>query len=252
MTARPPLLLLTDPADSGSDAALLTERLSKRLAPDGVEVLSAPVGGEHEASLALSAAGHERAVAVPLVLLAAGWDAGRQTPLIRRGPAAELSIARPFGPHPAVLRLLEERADTALAGAPRDGSAIVLVGRGPDEPQANAETAKVARLLWEGRGFAQVEPAYLSSRPTVDEAVERCRRLGAQRTVVLPYALFAELPPLEPPATLDVRAGSPVGDCEGLADVVLERYAEVLDGDLRTNCDTCFYRPKFSSHSHGH
>ena len=33
-----------------------------------------------------------------------------------------------------------------------------------------------------------------------------------------------------------------IGDCDALADLVLERYAEALGGDIRMNCDTCAYR----------
>jgi len=39
------------------------------------------------------------------------------------------------------------------------------------------------------------------------------------------------------------RVSAPViGDCDGLADLVLERYDEALRGDIRMNCDTCVYR----------
>ena len=33
-----------------------------------------------------------------------------------------------------------------------------------------------------------------------------------------------------------------IGDCDGLADLVVERYDEALHGDIRMNCDTCVYR----------
>ena len=33
-----------------------------------------------------------------------------------------------------------------------------------------------------------------------------------------------------------------IGDCDELADVVTERYAEAIAGDIRMNCDTCVYR----------
>nr|WP_269205123.1 CbiX/SirB N-terminal domain-containing protein [Motilibacter aurantiacus] len=148
------------------------------------------------------------------------------------------------------MRLLEERVDAALAGAGRADSAVVLVGHGPDEPQANAETVKVARMLWEGRGFGLVEPAFVQAGPSVEAALERCRRLGAERAVVVPYSLFTPLGPMPTSGLADVRAAAPVGDCDGLADLVLERYAEVLDGDLRSNCNSCFYRPKFTAHAH--
>ena len=33
-----------------------------------------------------------------------------------------------------------------------------------------------------------------------------------------------------------------IGDCAGLAGLVLDRYDEALRGDIRMNCDTCAYR----------
>ena len=41
---------------------------------------------------------------------------------------------------------------------------------------------------------------------------------------------------------IEVRCAPLIGDCDGLADLVLERYTEALGGDLRMNCDTCAYR----------
>jgi sirohydrochlorin cobaltochelatase len=39
-----------------------------------------------------------------------------------------------------------------------------------------------------------------------------------------------------------VRCADLLGDCDDLADLVLERYREALGGDVRMNCDTCLYR----------
>jgi sirohydrochlorin cobaltochelatase len=33
-----------------------------------------------------------------------------------------------------------------------------------------------------------------------------------------------------------------IGDCDELAELVVERYGEALHGDIRMNCDTCAYR----------
>jgi sirohydrochlorin cobaltochelatase len=121
---------------------------------------------------------------------------------------------------------------------------------------------KVARLFWEGRGasgpeqglgLATVETAFISlARPSVAEGLDRCRRLGARRIVVLPYFLFSGVLPdrVVAEATayagahpgLDVRCAEVIGDCDGLADLVAERYEEALAGDIRMNCDTCVYR----------
>src|SRR5207253_1493216 len=78
--------------------------------------------------------------------------------------------------------VLEARIDAALAGAPRRDAHVVLAGRGSTGPDANAEIAKVARLLWEGRGYAAVEFCFISlAEPSVPAALERAVRLGARR-----------------------------------------------------------------------
>jgi sirohydrochlorin cobaltochelatase len=136
---------------------------------------------------------------------------------------------------------------------------VLLVGRGSTDPDANAEVHKVARLFWETRWAESAgdghgtETAFVSlARPGVAEGLERCRRLGARRVVVLPYFLFPGVLPDRVAAQareyaaghpgLDVRCAEVIGDCDGLADLVVERYEEALAGDIRMNCDTCVYR----------
>jgi len=89
-----------------------------------------------------------------------------------------------------------------------------------------------------------VEPAFVSlAQPSVAEGLERCRRLGAKRIVVLPYFLFRGVLPDRIIAQATGYDVAPViGDCDELADLVLERHAEAVAGDIRMNCDTCVHR----------
>ena len=201
--------------------------------------------------------GHRRLVALPLVLAAAGHGKGDVPGAMAREqdrrPGLSYRYGRPLGPHPTLLSLLEERIDDALAGAARAGTTVVLVGRGSTDPDANAEVAKVARLLWEGRGYDGVETSFVSlALPAVPAALDRAAALGARRIVVAPYFLFAGVLPervveqarewAAGHPEVDVRAAGVIGDCDGLADLVEERYEEALRGDIRMNCDTCVYR----------
>ncbi|TQJ22853.1 sirohydrochlorin cobaltochelatase [Micromonospora sp. A202] len=221
---------------------------------------------------ALVTRGHRALVALPLVLTAAGHGKGDIPAAMareqERHPGLTYRYGRPLGPHPLLHEALEERIDAALAGtglagadragaglagAHRAGTWVALIGRGATDPDANAEVAKVARLLWEGRGYAGVEPGFVSlASPSVPAVLERLRRLGARRIVVAPYFLFAGVLPDRIVAQsaefaaahpdLDVRVAEVIGDCDALADLVRERYAEALGGDIRMNCDTCAYR----------
>ncbi|MEU8212905.1 uroporphyrinogen-III C-methyltransferase [Micromonospora sp. NPDC049044] len=206
---------------------------------------------------ALVARGHRALVALPLVLTGAGHGKGDIPAAMareqERHPGLSYRYGRPLGPHPLLHTALEERVDAALAGADRAGTWVALIGRGSTDPDANAEVAKVARLLWEGRGYAGVEPGFISlASPSVPDVLERLRRLGARRIVVAPYFLFAGVLPDRIVAQsaefaaahpdLDVRVAEVIGDCDALADLVRERHAEALAGDIRMNCDTCAYR----------
>ena len=259
-----PLLIAGHGTRSGQGVeqfAAFVERVRGRLAADGVEVaggfielapppLTEAVGG-------LVAAGHRRLAVVPLVLVAAGHGKGdipaamaRET---IRHPGLDYVYGRPLWPHPALLTALEERIERQLAGWARADVTVVLVGRGSTDPDANAEVAKAARLLWEGRGFAGVETSFISlAEPSVPQALRRARLLGARRIVVAPYFLFAGVLPhritqqshewAAAQPGVEVRVAGLLGDAPSLVDVVLERYAEALAGDIRMNCDTCLYR----------
>jgi sirohydrochlorin cobaltochelatase len=260
-TAGPALLVVghgTRSAEGVAGFHALIDRLAGRTVADvagGFIELSAPA--LTEAVGMLVAAGHRRVVAVPLVLVAAGHSKGdipaamlRET---MRHPGLTYQYGRPLGPHPTVLRLLSERLDDVLPIAERPDTAVLLVGRGTTDPDANAEVSKVARLLWEGRDLSMVEPAFVSlARPSVAQGLERCRLLGARRVVVLPYFLFAGVLPARVAAQahewaaghpgIEVRVAGVIGDCDGLAELVAERYAEAVAGHAPMNCDTCLYR----------
>ena len=76
--------------------------------------------------------------------------------------------------------MLERRLDEALGGGgahaeDRADVTVLLVGRGSTDPDANAEVHKAARLLWEGRGYAGVETAFVSlAAPDVPSGLDRC------------------------------------------------------------------------------
>jgi sirohydrochlorin cobaltochelatase len=262
----PPLLLAAhgtrDPAGVAGFQALAA-RVADLAGQDGIEVaggfieLSAPPLRAAVASLAstsLASTGPARVVAVPLMLVAAGHAKGDIPAALAREqarhPGVSFTYARTLGPHPALIELLDARV-AAVAGDPPP--AVLVVGRGSTDPDANADVVKTARLLWEGRGYPLAETAFVSlARPDVAEGLERCRRLGARRVVVARYFLFPGVLPdrvAEQAAQyaaahpeLDVAVAGVLGDCDELAALVLERYREALSGDIRMNCDMCVYR----------
>lgn len=206
-------------------------------------------------------------VAVPLVLLGAGHLKNDGPAALRRArgrhTGVRLSYGRDLGIHPLVLATAEERVHAALerlGTSPHGGaSAVVLVGRGSTDPDANSDLYKVARLLSESRRLGPVEAAFVSlAPPGVPAALDRCRSLGASRVAVVPYFLFtgrlverigdqalawcASHPPTR------VVVGEVMGPDMRIADLVLERYREAVAGGAHMNCDCCIYRAPMPGH----
>jgi cobalt/nickel transport system ATP-binding protein len=197
-------------------------------------------------------------ISVPLVLLAAGHlkndGPATLTRARQRHPEVAFTMGRDLGIDPAVLAVAEDRIRAALpAGHDPQSTGVVLVGRGSSDPDACGDLYKVARLLADGRGLGLVEPAFAGvAQPDLPAALERLRRLGATTVVVAPFLLFtgilvrrlyatASSWAAEHPA-VDVRAAAHLGPDRRLARLVLERYREALQGDVRMNCDLCTYR----------
>ncbi|MFI2433699.1 sirohydrochlorin chelatase [Streptomyces sp. NPDC018693] len=219
-----------------------------------IELSPPPLG---EAVTELVERGVRRFAAVPLMLVSAGHAKGDIPAALarekERHPGISYAYGRPLGPHPALLSVLERRLDEVLGDWARDEVTVLLVGRGSTDPDANAEVHKAARLLWEGRGYAGVETAFVSlAAPDVPSGLDRCARLGAGRIVVLPYFLFTGILPdrvrqqTEEWAAgrpeVEVRSAEVIGPEPELLDLVMERYREAVKGDLRMNCDSCVYR----------
>lgn len=261
-SARPALLVAGHGTRDDGGAAAFREfvaELGRRrpelpVAGGFIELSPPPLG---DAVTELVERGVRRFAAVPLMLVSAGHAKGDIPAALarekERHPGIAYTYGRPLGPHPELLKVLERRVDEVLGEADRAGTTVLLVGRGSTDPDANAEVFKAARLFWEGRGYAGVETAFVSlAAPDVPSGLDRCVRLGARRIVVLPYFLFTGILPdrvrhqaeewAAAHPELDVRCAEVIGAAEELYDLVMERYGEAVEGDLRMNCDSCVYR----------
>lgn len=213
----------------------------------------------------LVAAGHRHLVAVPLVLFGAGHaktDVPASLAAARRDhPGLQVTYGRQLGIHPDLLAVVDERLDAHVAEADRADTGVLLVARGSSDPDANADLHKVARLLWEGRDFPLVESSFVGiTHPRVPEGLERLRRLGARRVVVVPYFLFTGV--LEERIRAQAAAFAAdhpqmqvsvtryLGPDDRVATLVLDRYAEALAGDARMTCDTCVHRVALPGFAH--
>ncbi|MFQ5438845.1 MAG: sirohydrochlorin chelatase [Paracoccaceae bacterium] len=84
-----------------------------------------------------------------------------------------------------------ERANAAYGAMEVSETCLVVIGRGASDPDANANVARIARLLWEGMGFGWCEVGYSGvTFPLVEPTLRHVSRLGYKRVIVFPYFLF--------------------------------------------------------------
>jgi sirohydrochlorin cobaltochelatase len=195
--------------------------------------------------------------AVPLMLLAAG-HAKDDVPatLVREKlthPDLDFHYGRALGIRPELLELMDERISAVVPEEEKEGTAVLIVGRGSSDPDANSDLAKMARLFFEGRPYPLVETAFVSlAPPSVTEALERCKRLGAGHVAVFSYFLFTGVLEerireqsrnfAEDNPEVEVRYAGYFGPDARVAALVMERYRESFEGDIRMNCDVCVHR----------
>jgi sirohydrochlorin ferrochelatase/(2Fe-2S) ferredoxin len=215
---------------------------------------------EPSAEQALDAAvasGADEVVAVPAVLLAAA-HAKNDVPLAvararARHPGVSFFAARPLGVHPGMVRAIADRFVQAAPAEAPDRTAVLLVGRGSSDPDANADLHKLARLFAERRGLLAVEVAYVGvTTPTVEQAFTALLARRPRAIVVLPYLLYpgvlvdrlraqvSELAALHP--RVAVVAADLVGTHPAVVEVLLERVEEAVAGTGGMSCDACKYR----------
>src|SRR5579884_3171899 len=112
----------------------------------------------------------------------------------RRHPDVGFHYGRHLHLHPNIIelcRLRIEEAERAAGPAERKDTLLLVVGRGSSDPDANADVAKLARLLGEGLGFGWGAACYIGvTTPLLPEALERCQRMGFRRVIVFPFFLF--------------------------------------------------------------
>lgn len=202
-------------------------------------------------------------VVLPLFLFAAG-HVKNDIPLVlaqvrQEFPTVRFTVAKALGVHPNLVELAFERARTALEGVRESAkTAVVVVGRGSSDPDANGDFCKVVRLLAEGRAIGWVVPCFIGvTRPLFEETVELVARARPERIVVVPYFLFggrlitkireqvesfqARYP------WIKAELAPHLGSDNRLLTLMDERLDEAMAGERPLPCDTCQYRVPVSA-----
>ncbi len=197
---------------------------------------------------------------VPLSLFAAS-HVKADVPLVINEARAEHDVSvrggRHLGVHPAIVELLDDRvaAVEAELGVDRtaDDVLVVLCARGSSDPNSNGDVHKLARLLYEGRAFLDVEAAFIGvTEPLLEDALHTVSKRRPDAIVVVPYMLgdgvlterirerTAEFDDEYPYAV--AGCGDPLGTDDRLLEVLADRFEEARSGDVSMSCDTCKYK----------
>lgn len=214
------------------------------------------------------ASGADEVVIVPAVLLAAG-HAKNDVPLLvnqarGRHPGVQFFAGRPLGVNSGMLTALQDRLMAAreeLGPCDDDRVAVLLLGRGSSDPDANADIFKIGRLLTERQGLLGHEVGFIGvTQPDVEAAFKTLAARRPRQVVVMPYLLYpgvlvervrkkvADLAALY--RRLDVQVTEPVGTHPAVLDVLLERADESVNGTGGMSCDTCKYRAPLPGFQH--
>ncbi len=186
------------------------------------------------------------AVVVPLMINTGGHVQQDIPEAIDEGRGeARVAYSRPLQPDARLRQALSRRLHEAMEPASGEkweakDTAAVLVGRGALAPDANAAHYQLTRLFWEENELTRVQPAFIQvTRPSLPEALSLLSSQGSTRIVVVGNYLFPGL--LHRWMTeqvqawnaarpdVEVRVSEVIGDCDELADVVVDRYREPLE-----------------------
>jgi sirohydrochlorin cobaltochelatase len=208
----------------------------------------------------LAARGARQILAVPGMLFAAShvkndlpWE---MNTFLADNPGIEVRLARDLSIDPKLLRAASERiaaAEPDERAIQRTETLLVVVGRGTNDPDANSNISKLARMLWEGMGFGWAETAFSGvAHPRVDAALARAARLGFRRIIVFPYFLFTGVLVKRIYAQTDTAAhlfpevefvkASYLRDHPDVLDAFSDRVGELREGQPSMNCQLCKFR----------
>lgn len=200
-------------------------------------------------------------VMVPGILLAA-THAKNDLPselltFAREHPDIDFHFGAPLGLHPLLLQVVQQRIVEAEATSSktvrRDDTCLVLVGRGTTDPDANGEVSKFARMIEEGMGFGASYVCYSgTAKPLVADGLRTAAKLGYARLIVVPFFLFdgilvkriyeaADAMQQREPDLEVLKAGY-LGVHPNVADVLIARAQEAVEGRAAMNCSLCKYR----------
>jgi sirohydrochlorin cobaltochelatase len=189
--------------DAEREFSRVAEGLKKRFPDMPVEYgfleFSAP--NIHMGLNSLKEQGVDEIYAVPGMLFAA-THAKNDIPSVlttyaEKNEGMSVHYGQELGLHPAMIDAFQARIYESLGLDPNNppdslyDTMLVVVGRGTSDTYANAEAAKLTRIVNENMGFGWADIVYSGvTYPSVGVGLERLMKLGFKKIVVAPYFLF--------------------------------------------------------------
>ena len=221
------------------------------------------------------ARGYTEISVVPILLFAARhnkFDVTNELDRSRQNyPQLKFYYGRHFGITPSIFELWQQRLaqldqpERNPNNIPRSETALLFVGRGSSDPDANGDVYKMARMLWEGSGYQTVETCFIGiTHPRLEEGFRRVRLYQPKRIIVLPYFLFTgvlvnkifevTLKQQEQYPSIQIDCLPEMGIQPQLIQLLRSREIETQLGQVQMNCEMCKFRLAVNSDrsSHGH
>ncbi|KAB7614744.1 sirohydrochlorin chelatase [Amylibacter sp. SFDW26] len=207
--------------------------------------------------------GCTKILAVPGMLFAA-MHSKNDIPTVLNKYAAEndidVSYGRELGVDPKMIAAAGGRIQDAVDKANAEhgevaiaDTALVVIGRGASDPDANSNVSKIARMLWEGFGFGWCEVGYSGvTFPLVEPCLDHVAKLGYKRVIVFPYFLFSGIlidriygftdKCAEKYSDIEFVKAGYLNDHDKVIETFAERVTEQVGEIPPPNCATCKYR----------
>lgn len=185
-------------------------------------------------------------------------------------PELKFHYGRHFGITPEIVKLWQERlAQLDLPEhnpqqIPRSETVLLFVGRGSSDPDANGDVYKLARIIWEGSNYQNVEVCFIGiTHPRLEVGFQRARLYQPRRIIVLPYFLFTgvlvekifaisnQQQQQYPDTVIDCLPE--MGIVPPLLKTLRDREIETQLGQVQMNCEMCKFRlSAISNHNNHH
>lgn len=212
--------------------------------------------------------GYTELSVLPILLFAARHNKFDITNELDRARQRHLQVqfhyGRHFGITPGILDLWRSRlAQIDSPTIPRSETILLFIGRGSSDPDANGDTCKLARMLWEGSGYHSVETCFIGiTHPRLEAGFQRTLLHQPRRIIVLPYFLFtgvlvqkifeisAQQQAQHPKIAIDCLPE--IGNHPQLFAVLRQREIETQMGQVAMNCEMCKFRLAVAEADQGH